>query len=160
MHRLTGTMLFASAAYVAAGGYIHVSQWLDEYRFVPTSAPGAALVRLGFPVNGALSLVLAVVLVAAAVRLPRLVVPAVVATMAFQAASLAFVVASRIGTVLGWSEPVWTTAAEQTRAVEIGALLTLSAALVLHRSGRLRRRSRRASAWPIGPGAAIGPARP
>jgi hypothetical protein len=32
---LTGT--HASAAYVAAGGYIHVSEWLDEFRFVPTS---------------------------------------------------------------------------------------------------------------------------
>lgn len=141
MHRLTGTMLFASAAYVAAGGYIHVSEWLDEYRFVPTSAPGAALVRIGFPMNAALSVVLAVVLLAAAVRLPRLVVPAVVVTMAFQAASLAFVIGSRIGTVLGWSEPVWTAAAEQTRAVEIGALLTLTAAVVLHRSARSSRPS-------------------
>lgn len=139
MHRLTGTMLFASAAYVVAGGYIHLSEWLDEFRFVPTAAPGAALVRLGFPVNGALSVVLAVVLLAAAVRLPRLVVPAVVVTMAFQAASLAFVIASRIGTVLGWSEPVWTTAAEQTRAVEIAALITLAAAGALHRSARSSR---------------------
>ncbi len=136
MHRLTGSMLFASAAYVVAGGYIHVSEWLEQYRFVPTSAPGAALVRIGFPVNAALSVVLAVVLVAAAVRLPRLVVPAAVGTMAFQAASLTFVIGSRIGTVLGWSEPVWTTAAEQTRAVEIGALLTLAAAVVVHRSAR------------------------
>ena len=136
MHRFTGTMLFASAAYVVAGGYIHVSEWLDQYRFVPTSAPGGALVRIGFPLNAALSVVLAIALVAAAVRLPRLVVPAVVGTMAFQAASLAFVVGSRIGTVLGWSEPVWTTAAEQTRAVEIGALLTLAAAVVVHRSVR------------------------
>jgi hypothetical protein len=30
----------------------------------------------------------------------------VVATVAFQAASLAFVVGSRIGTVSGWTEPV------------------------------------------------------
>ncbi len=136
MHRLTGTMLFASAAYVVAGGYIHVSEWLAQYRFVPTSAPGAALVRIGFPVNAALSVVLAVVLVAAAVRLPRLVVPAVVGTMAFQAASLVFVIGSRIGTVLGWSEPAWTMAAEQTRAVEIGALLTLATAVVVHLSAR------------------------
>lgn len=141
MHRLTGTMLFASAAYVAAGGYIHASEWLDEYRFVPPSAPGGALVRIGFPMNAALSVVLVVVLLAAAVRLPRLVVPAVVVTMAFQAASLAFVIGSRIGTVLGWSEPVWTAAAEQTRAVEIGALLTLTAAVVLHRSARSSRSS-------------------
>lgn len=136
MHRLTGTMLFASAAYVVAGGYIHVSEWLGQYRFVPTSAPGAALVRIGFPVNAALSVVLAVVLLAAAVRLPRLVLPAVVAAMAFQAASLAFLIGSRTGTVLGWSEPVWTTAAEQTRAVEIGALLMLAAAGLVHGSVR------------------------
>lgn len=136
MHRLTGTMLFASAAYVVAGGYIHVREWLGVYRFVPTSAPGAPLVRIGFPVNVALSMVLAVVLVAAAVRLPRLIVPAVVGTMAFQAASLAFLIGSRIGTVFGWSEPVWTAAAAQARGVEIGALLTLAAAVVVHRSGR------------------------
>jgi len=141
MHRLTGTMLFASAAYVLAGGYIHLREWLGAYRFVPASAPGAALVRVGFPVNAALSVVLAVVLLAAAVRLPRLVVPAVVGTMAFQAASLAFVVGSRVGTVLGWSEPAWTTAAEQTRAVEVGALLMLGAAGLVHRSARAHRPS-------------------
>ena len=136
MNRLTRPMLFASAGYVLAGGYVHLREWLDVYRSVPASAPGSAIVRFGFPVNAAVSVVLAVVLVAAAVRLPRLVVPAVVATMAFQAVSLAFVIGSRIGTVFGWSEPVWTTAAAQTRAVEIGALLTLVAAIVLHRYGR------------------------
>ena len=137
MHRSTATMLLASAAYVVAGGYIHLSEWLDVYRSVPASAPGAGLVRIGFPVNAALSVVLAIVLVAAAVRLPRLVVPAVVATVAFQAASLAFVVGSRIGTVFGWSEPVWTTAAEQARAVEIGALVTVAAAVAVHRAARV-----------------------
>ena len=135
MHRLPRPMLIAAALYTVAGGYIHIREWLDGYRAVPASAPGSAMVRIGFPLNAGLSLVLAAVLVVAAIRLPRLIVPAALATFAFQAASLAFLIGSRLGTVLGWTEPVWTTAAEQARAVEIGALVTLVVAVLLYRYG-------------------------
>ena len=43
------------------------------------------MVRIGFPVNAGLSLVLAAALVVAAIRLPRLIVPTALATFAFQA---------------------------------------------------------------------------
>jgi hypothetical protein len=33
--------------------------------------------------------------------------------------------------VFGWSEPVWTHGADQTRAVEIGALLALAPAMAI-----------------------------
>jgi len=138
-------MMLAAAGYVAAGGYVHLREWFEQYRSVPASVSGAAVVRVGFPINAAVSVVLAALLVAAAVRLPRLAVPAIVATAAFQAAALALLVASRVGSVAGWSEPAWTLGAEQARAVEIGALLSLAAAAGL---GWMRARSRRVHLQP------------
>ena len=128
-------MPVASAVFVAAGGYIHLDQWLDGYRDVPASAPGSALVRIGFPVNAAVSALLAIGLLLGATIVPRLVQPLVLASIGFQAASLGFLIGSRVGSVLGWTEPTWTVAAEQTRAVEIGALVALTATLLLRRFG-------------------------
>jgi hypothetical protein len=129
-------MLLAGAVFTAAGGYIHLREWIETYREVPASAPGAAVVRIGFPVNAGVSLVLAVGLALVATLLPRLVAPVVVASILFQAGSIAVLIGTRVGTVLGWTEPVWTPAADQTRAVEIGALLALGAASVLLRASR------------------------
>ena len=118
-------MLLAAAVFTAAGGYIHLREWLNTYRHLPASAPGAWVVRLGFPVNAAASLVLAVALVLAATKLPRLGVAAFMATVGFQASSLGVLIATRTGSVFGWTEPIWTPGANQSRAVEIGALFTL-----------------------------------
>ena len=132
-------MLLAAAAFSTAGGYIHLREWLDSYRGVPASSPGGWVVRIGFPVNAAASLLLAIALLLVATGLPRLVVPALVASIGFQAGSLGVLIATRTGSVFGWSEPVWTHGADQTRAVEIGALLALAAAGALFTATRTSR---------------------
>ena len=45
-------LIVVAAVFVAAEG-IHLREWLDTYRHVPASVPGAAVVRVGFPVNAA-----------------------------------------------------------------------------------------------------------
>jgi hypothetical protein len=119
-------MLLAAAVFTSAGGYIHLREWLDGYRGVPESVPGGWVVRTGFLVNAGASFLLAAALLLVAVKFQRLLIPALIASIGFQAGSLAVLIASRRGTVFGWSEPVWTLGANQTRAVEIGALLTLA----------------------------------
>jgi hypothetical protein len=134
--RSTRPMVAIAALFVLAGGYIHLREWLDTYRHVPGDVDGSFVVRLGFPLNAAASVVLALVLVAAMVRWHRLLPLAIAAAAAFEAASLATLILSRTGSVLGWAEPVWTDGAEQTRAVEIGALLVLAALAALHTTVR------------------------
>ena len=124
-------MASASAAFVAAGGYLHLEQWLDGYRDVPAAVPGSVLVRIGFPANALVSLALAVGLVLLARHRTRARLVVVGAAIAAQVASLAFLIGSRTGSVLGWTEPVWTEAAEEIRAVEAGALVALLALAAL-----------------------------
>ena len=62
MRRITNALILASAALIAAGGFIHLREWLETYRDVPSEAPGAFVVRVGFPVNAGLSFVLALAL--------------------------------------------------------------------------------------------------
>ncbi len=138
MRRPTAPLALAAAVFVLAGGWIHLTEWLDVYRDVPDGVPGAAVVRIGFPVNVAISVAAAGALLAG-IRRPRLLVPAVVAAALFQAGSLAALFVSRTGSLLGWEEPIWTTAAEQTRAVEIGALVCLTLLAVTERLARTRR---------------------
>ncbi len=119
-------LVAAASVFVLAGGWIHLREWLDGYRDVPSTVPGAEVVTVGFPVNAAASVLAAGALVVA-LFLRRRWLPAVVGVTAlFQVGSLAVLVLSRRGSFLGWEEPVWTMAAEQTRAVEIGALLCLA----------------------------------
>ena len=136
--RHAAPLLLAAALFVAAGGFVHLREWLDTYRQVPASAAGAAVVRIGFPINAAASLVIALALAFTAVRRTRF-APHVVATaILFQAASLAGLILTRTGTVLGWTEPIWTLGADQSRAVEIGALISLTAVIAI---SALQRRS-------------------
>jgi len=135
--RPTAPLVLAIAAFVAAGGYVHLREWLDTYRDIPSSVPGSAVVRLGFPINAAISFVLAAVLVVVAVRASRSnrVTNVVLAVTAlFQAGSLATLILSRTDSVLGWSEAVWTRGADQSRAVEIGALVLLAGVAALHQA--------------------------
>lgn len=138
---LTTPLLLVTAALVAAGGYVHLREWLEIYRDIPSSVPGSAVVRIGFPLNAAVSFVLALVLVALAVGAPRSnrVTNVVLgATALFQAASLASLILSRTGSVFGWSEAIWTPGADQTRAVEIGALFMLVGIIAIQAAGRRR----------------------
>jgi hypothetical protein len=131
MRRATTPLVLLSAAFIAAGGFIHLREWLDTYRQVPGEAPGAFVVRVGFPVNAGLSLLVAIMLVGTFVVAQRLQLVAVVAAAAFQLGSLVVLIGTRVGSVLGWRVPVWTMGADQTRAVEIGALLCLAALVVV-----------------------------
>jgi hypothetical protein len=117
--------------FTAAGGYVHLREWLDTYRAVPADAPGAAVVRVGFPLNAAASFLVAVALLATLVVATRFSRHVVVAAIVLQVGSLGMLIATRTGSVLGWTEPVWTRAANQSRAVEIGALVVLLAAIAL-----------------------------
>jgi hypothetical protein len=130
--KATTLPLLVAAAFVGAGGFIHLREWLDTYRNVPASVPGADVVRIGFPVNAGLSAVIVVALVVAAFAASRAMIALVaVAAVVFQAGSLATLILSRTGSVLGWSEPIWSPAANQTRAVELGAIVALAGTLVL-----------------------------
>jgi hypothetical protein len=132
---LTRPMLLAASAFVAAGGWVHLREWLDTYRAVPADAPGAWLVRIGFPVHAGLSALAAVAVLLAATRLPSILGPVLAATAAFQAGALATVVATRTGTVFGWTEPSWTLGAEQSRALGAAALVALAVVVGLRRLG-------------------------
>ncbi len=129
--KLTIPLVILSALFVAAGGYIHLTEWLDVYRDLPSETPGVEVVQVGFPVNVAVSVLAVVALGVAAWRLPKLLWLVVAGTVAFQVGSLATLILSRTGSVFGWTEPVWNDAANQARAVEIGALLSLAALGVL-----------------------------
>ena len=101
MRRRTTPLLLVAAVFVAAGGYIHLRDWIEIYRSVPFSVAGAGVVRLGFPINAAVSVVLALALVVTVFRWRRFTPMVVGATLAFQAASLAALIVSRTGSLAG-----------------------------------------------------------
>ena len=129
--RLTAPMLAVAAMFVLAGGFVHLREWLEIYRDVPAQVPGSAVVRLGFPANVVASVLIAAALVVCAARRMRFAPQIVAAAVLFQASSLAALIATRTGSFLGWSETDWTLGANQTRAVEIGALVALAGVIVL-----------------------------
>ena len=92
--------------------------------------------REGFIVNFAASVVLAAALVAVATKLPKLTVPVILANVAFQISSLGILIATRVGSVFGWAEPVWTNGANQARAAELGAIVMLGLTGVLYFTAR------------------------
>ena len=138
--RLMSLLIMTAAAFVATGGFIHLREWLDTYRNVPASVPGAAVVRIGFPVNAAVSLVLAIALLASVWRWQSSLTIVAASAFAFEAASLASLILSRTGSVLGWKEPVWTDGANQARLVEIVALVALAGFLAAPHFLSARRR--------------------
>jgi hypothetical protein len=88
------------------------------------------VVRLGFPLNAATSLIIAAALVFCALRKSPFAPYVVTGAVLFQMGSLGALIATRTGSLFGWSEPTWTLGANQTLAVEIGALLSLVAVVV------------------------------
>lgn len=136
MRRTTTPLVLAAAMFVGAGGFAHLREWLDTYRDVPADAPGAAVVRVGFPINAGLSVLLVAALVLTVFRFRRFQPYVLVGAILFQAGSLATLILSRTGSLFGWAEPVWTVGADQIRAVEIGALVSLAAVVALSVSER------------------------
>ena len=123
--RAVRPLLFASALYVVAGGVVHLMQWTDGYRRIPSEVAGSWLVRDGFPLNALVSFLGAAALVWMLVRPTARLVPIVAANLTLQIGSLTLLIATRMTSVFGWSEPVWTSGANQARGVEIGALAML-----------------------------------
>ncbi|MDP1793997.1 MAG: hypothetical protein Q8K63_07640 [Acidimicrobiales bacterium] len=135
-------LLVLVALYTAANGYVHLQQWFDGYRDIPSSVPGSWVVRLGFPINAAAAAVIVLALVAAAWR-QRGGILTVLAAAALNAGTLGMVIATRTGSVFGWSEPVWTPGANQTRAVTIGALVLAGIAVLTVLLPRIATRGRK-----------------
>ncbi len=129
--RVRTALLLAAAALTAWGGYVHLREWLDFYRKLPADIPGSAVVRVGFPVNAAISAVLAVLLVVCALRGGRLERYVVGGAFLFQVLSLAALVVTRNGSLFGWSEATWSGAANQARLAEMATMVSLSAAVAI-----------------------------
>ena len=115
-------VLVLVALYTVAGGYVHLQQWLDGYRHIPGSVAGSWVVRIGFPVNAAAAVLIGALLVVVAVRQVGTKL-ALAAAIGLNVSTLAILVATRVGSVFGWMEPVWTPGANQARAVAIGAVV-------------------------------------
>ena len=124
-------LLVAAAAYTAGGAYVHLREWLALYRDLPASIPGAAGVRVGFPLHAGMAGGLAVLLLCCALRGGRLVRYAVGGTLAFQFGAVAALVVSRTGSLFGWSEATWTGGATEALLAALGAIASLGAALVV-----------------------------
>ncbi|MDQ3931435.1 MAG: hypothetical protein M3252_01150, partial [Actinomycetota bacterium] len=107
MRRLTLPFLTISALLMAGGGALHLGDWIRTYRALPWQVHGAWVVRVGLPVNAAISFLLAALLVVVATRRPRLRLYAIAGAIALEFASLLALVLSRYGGVLGWTEPGW-----------------------------------------------------
>lgn len=99
--------------------------------------------RVGFPVTAGMALALAVGLVATMWVARRFAPHVAGAAIAFNVVSLGTLIATRTGSVFGWTEPVWTPAADQIRAVEVGALVALAASVLVGRAARPPVRHRR-----------------
>ena len=132
-------LLAAAAVFVAAGGFVHAREWLETYRNVPAEVAGSAVVRIGFPINVVISLLVVAALGWCALKRSRFTLHVAAAAAVFQLGSLAALVVSHRGSLFGWTEPTWTLGAQQTLAVEIGALVSLAGfaliALLERRSG-------------------------
>lgn len=152
MRRTRGPIVLAAAAYILAGGFVHLREWLDLYRHLPASVPGSAVVRLGFPINVALSVMAAGALLFTARASISRAWLAVIGSALFQVGSLAAVIRSRMGSLFGWSELGWTRAAKQSLVVEIAALamlVALGVIIQLERRHRVDHRQARSTSTPI-----------
>ena len=131
--RFVTPLVVAAGVFLLAGGFVHAREWWDVYRDLPSSVPGSAVVRIGFPIHALLSVAVAGALGIASRRFAGL-TAAVVGALALQVGSLAALVATSEGTLLGWSEPGYSLAAQQALAVEAGAVVCLLGVLVLRRA--------------------------
>jgi hypothetical protein len=116
-----------SAVPLITGGALHLRDWSRTYKAVPWEVPGAWVVRAGFPINGLISVVLAVLLVSSAAKQWSALRYVIAGAVAFQVSSIAALVLSRRGSFLGWTEPVWSVEARQILALEILTLVGLAA---------------------------------
>jgi hypothetical protein len=124
MPSTTRITAIVAAALVAAGGIAHLAIWDDRFRDLPSTIPGIDTVQKGFPVNAAVSLALAVALVA----LPRRRVVALGA-LGLQLGSIFALVDAREWTLLGWEERGYDAAARNVLILELVTSLVLGVLL-------------------------------
>jgi len=127
----TRLIAIVAGALVAAGGIAHLIIWDDRFRDLPGEIPGVDVVQKGFPVNGAISLVLAVALIA----LPRQRL-ITLGALALQLGSIFALVDAREWMVLGWEERGYDPAARNVLILEVITSIVLGALLYLQTKAR------------------------
>ncbi len=125
----------SAAALVLAGGFIHYRLWQQQYRDLPSAVPGRWVVRTGFPINAASSLLLALGLIAIGFSLFARLRPFVLlSALGLELASIAMLVTTRSRAVFDWIEKDdWGTGPKRTITVEIAAVVALLAEIVFDR---------------------------
>lgn len=123
----TGVLRVVGAVLVLVGGVLHYLIWDEDYRSIPDGAvPGLDVVKVGFPVNTVISVLLAVAVLIFARR------PIVwLAAALFEAAGIGALVLSREGSLFGWKEPDWSTDAKRVLTVEVLAVIALGLLLAV-----------------------------
>ncbi len=135
--KLRRPLVIVAAALVAVNGLLHLKIWNSDYRHTPSAAPGAWVVKVGFPVNAALAVALALALL---VLIRQRLVP--VAAAVFTGGSLAALILSRsrVG-IFGWKESGWSSDAKMIAVVEVLSLVALAAVIAVQRTGAPARRT-------------------
>lgn len=137
--KLQRPLVIAATLLVAANGLLHLKIWNSDYRNLPSQVPGQWVVKVGFPVNAALAVVLAVALV---VLIRQRLVP--VAAALFTAGSLAALILSRSSVgIFGWKENGWTSNAKMSAVIEVLGLVVLASVIVLRNTNMFSTTSQR-----------------
>jgi hypothetical protein len=119
---------------VGAGGLYHYGVWKDRYKgdLLPDDYPGAWVVKKGFPINAAVSILLALVILAFAFGAIQVLGRfAVLAALGVQAGSIVAIVLSRQASIFGWKETGWDTDAKKILVIEIVSAILLLITLLL-----------------------------
>ena len=128
MNEQAGTFVRLLAALAVLGsGVLHLKIWNSQYKgdLLPSSFPGAWVVKTGFPAQAAVCVALVALLLF--VRRPIV----WVAALLVQVGSVAALVLSREASIFGWKEPVWNSDAKQVLGVEVVAVLALIVLFIL-----------------------------
>ena len=129
----------ASAVGVLAGGLLHLKVWDSDYRDLPDGRiPGLWVVKTGFPLNAAASVVVAGLVVAVALgALPAIRRLAAPAALLVELGSIIALVMSRGSGIFDWTEKGYEGDAKQILVVEIVSsvllVATIAYAIVRHR---------------------------
>lgn len=120
--------------FALANAVVHLREWLQTYLELPDQIPGVWVVKIGFPVQIVLAVVLAGALVFALWRRPRLLWPVAVANVLFELGSIGALLVSRYASLFGWTERTWSGGPTQALVVEIAAALAAVGVIVTSRS--------------------------
>ncbi len=111
---------------VLAAGLLHLQIWNSTYRLssdLPSSIPGAWVVKVGFPAHAAVSVILVVLLLF--VRRQILWIGAVLVELG----SIGALVVSHQWSLFGWQDHLWDTKSKEVVVVEVIAVIALALTL-------------------------------